>query len=147
MGEVTANLSCMPSTCQAHCWPLHIHYLSDTQDVAAAISILQIRSWGRFGPSLVSQVVVKPRRLQSPLPWQEGHFRQALVTILHSSHTKTHELRPERDCYPSQPGLELTRAPSSARLIPCLGALAYRWHLCDPTLTLGQEPRAWELQT
>lgn len=64
MGKVTANLSCMPSTRQDHCWPLHIRDLRDTQEVAAAIPILQKRKWGQFRPTQAggcdAQVTAKP---------------------------------------------------------------------------------------
>lgn len=93
--------------------------------------------------------LVKSRPLQSLPSWQEGHFREALVTFLHSSHTKTEELKPERDdkdcprCH-NWPGMELARASFPARPVYWLCTLTCWQHLCDPASAPGHKPRAWE---
>ena len=69
------------------------------------------------------------------------------MTFLHSSHTKTNELKPERgdgncpSCH-SRPGVELAITSFPARPRYWLDTLTSRQHLCDPTSAQCQEPRA-----
>lgn len=71
------------------------------------------------------------------------------MTLLHSSHTKTHELKPERSdrnrpsCH-HRPGMELARKLFPVRPRYWLDTFTCRQHLCDPALAPGQEPGAWE---
>lgn len=61
MAKVTATVSSMPSACQAHCWPLHIQSLSDTQEVAPHCPDKEL---GQFRPTEAggcdAQVTAKP---------------------------------------------------------------------------------------
>ena len=70
------------------------------------------------------------------------------MTFLHSFHTKTNELKPEKSDrnHPSchhQPGMELAITLFPARPRYWLDTFTC-WHLCDPTSAPGREPGTWE---